>query len=635
MSVRRMRKILIIDDSVSLRESLRMILKESYSVAALSSGKEASLLVETEKMDLVILGVSGPLREKTGFLQNLVEKDKDIAVLFIVEHQTQNVIPEFFRHHISDFILSPFSVYEVREKTRALLARRDAVSSFSEVAQETGHASRYQRIYNSPLVEQRVANMLAKTLNNDLPVLIEGEYGSGHELIARIIHYNGLRRKGDFFQLNCADLIEESFMNFFRKVGEYDSGKRFGTVFLEEVERADSHVQMRLMETLEEQAVASKNREMNFNLRIIVSSHVDLSEKVYNREFRGDLFYRLKAVPIILSPLRQRRESIPLMADYFLEDLSKRMKLQRKKLSSSASESLKNYYWPGNVCELESVVTRSAILTDQEIISDREISFGFEDVTVTAPRGEDSIIYDSRVYCEEREGSIEEEPLDVLAANLAHEVKNPLVAIKTFTQLLSERFEDAEFRGQFYNIVGENVEKIDGFIKNIMDYTAFLNPSFQRIDLNSFIEKSLEKNGCSSADKTLIIVRDFENDLPPVWSDKDQLQYVFEGVLSEALHGVHEKLTLYAMVSTSPPGKMNHLPGLEHADERIVEVTVPLLHSRIVASSPKEAPPIVGLELYLAQRLVNKNLGAMEIRTTDDGKGVVEIRLPVARMDEQ
>ncbi|MDY7030341.1 MAG: sigma 54-interacting transcriptional regulator, partial [Thermodesulfobacteriota bacterium] len=604
-----MRKILVVDDSLTVRESFRMILKDNYHITTLSLGEGPPLLTEAEGIDLVVLGITHPLQEKIEFLQNLIEYNEDIAVLLMADHQMKKEISRFFDYGISDFLLLPLSIYEIKENIQRLLIQKDTKSSLSQTSIGTGKISKYHTIYCSPLVEDRVSVIITKAFHNDAPVLIQGEYGSGHEMIAKAIHYNGLRREG-FFKLNCTHLLEESFVNFLLGMEGHGSFKRSSTLFLEDVEAADSHVQMRLMEIIEEQTFIWKKRQVGLNLRIIASTCGDLSEKVNHQEFREDLFYRLNIIPVTLSPLRQRKEDIPLIADYFLEGLCQKMKLKRKTLSSDAAEVLKNYYWPGNLLELESVITRSSILIDKEVISDRELSFGFESDSVVLPSNEVPRTYHEPLLDKENEETLEDISLDILIANLAHEVKNPLVAIKTFTQLLSERFDDDEFRGQFYKIVGENVDKLDSLIKRIMDYTAFLFPHFQKIDVSSVIENALMKNDDQFGEKESFVQRDFQKDLPPVWSDKDQLQFVFDGILSKVLNMMPggSGLSLSVAVSNSKSEEMNHLPGLECADAKTVEIKIPLSHSKIAAPSLKETSPIMGLELYLAQRLVNKNL---------------------------
>ncbi|MFH1625919.1 MAG: sigma 54-interacting transcriptional regulator, partial [Pseudomonadota bacterium] len=546
-----MNEILVVDDSRSVRESLRMIFKDNFRVRTLSFSEAPLSLTKTEGIDLVILGVSDPLDGKIELLQRLIEYNEGIAVLLLMEHKTSQEVVDLFDYSICDFVSKPFSVYDVREKAKSLLNRRKSVPPLSKISHTARKIARYRRIYKSPLLEQRVATVVAKTLHNDMPVLIHGENGSGHELTSKIIHYNGLRKEAGFFKLNCGTLIGESLINTLLAIAEDRSSKTAGTLFLEEIGQADLDIQMRLMGIIEEGTIATKGREeVALDLRVIASTSKDLSTKVNNGEFREDLFYRLSALPISLSPLRERREDIPMIANYILNDLSQRMKIQRKRLSSDAVEVLKNYYWPGNLVELESVVARSAILADGEIISGRDLSFGIEDTIITIP-SEDQKFEEYRYVKSEKENRIDFS-FDTLITNLAHEVKNPLVSIKAFTQLLPERFEDTEFRGEFYEIVGQNVNRIDGIIEAIVDYTQFSRPKFGRVNVQTLIEKVLEKHLGNLAEVKSGVLKEFEQDLPHVLSDRDQLQYTLDNIFSKVISMVPEGRNLSLSVRIIP-----------------------------------------------------------------------------------
>jgi len=348
-----MRKILVVDDSLSVRESLRIIFKDNFSIITSGFDENPFSLANTEDIELVILGIIHPLDSRIGFLQRLIEYNQNIAVLLMMEYRTSKEVVNVFDHRNFDFVFKPFSIYEIRKKVQRLLSRKESISSLSEVTHKTRNIVKYRKIYESPLLEQQVSAIVPKAFDNDAPVLIKGETGLGQEWVAKIIHYNGLRSEGEFFKLNCVNLSEESFVNTLLTIKREASCKSLGTLFLEEIGGADLSIQMRLMEVIEEQRITAKGKkEFDLNLRVIASISRDLLEKINNGEFREDLFYRLNTIPISLSPLRERKEDIPSIANYILNDLSQRMKLQDKRLSTSALNVLKNYYWPGNLIEL-------------------------------------------------------------------------------------------------------------------------------------------------------------------------------------------------------------------------------------------------------------------------------------------
>jgi len=631
-----MKKILVLDDSLSVRESLKMILKDKFSISDSGIGKKPFPLTEIEGVDLVVLGINQPLDPKIEFTQRLIEHNNNVALLLMVEDETSREILDLFDHGVSDLVFKPFSVHEIREKVQGLLSRKIAISSLPMVSHKTKRISNYLRIYRSPLVGQQVAAIIARALNNDAPVLVQGENGSGQELIAKIIHHNSLRKEKGFFKLSCLNLTEELFVSRLLEIAKGASPGSLGTLFMEGIDVADSNVQIRLMDILEEQVITTKGRQdVSLDLRVIASTRMDLLEKIDNGEFREDLFYRLKTIPIYISPLRERKASIPKIADYILDNLCQRMSFQRKKISLDAANILKNYYWPGNLLELESVVTRSAILTDKEIISGEELSFGLGDAVTPIPIEEEEPKERYVKTPVKRDEHTMAFSFNAFITSLAHEVKNPLVSIKTFTQLLSERFEDSEFRGRFYEIVGENVDRLNTIVEGAISYTQFPKPTFRNINLRTAIEKALEKNLGNLVEHKSIVLKDFEKDLPPVLSDETQLQYVLDNVFSSAIAMMDEGKDLSLSVRASDLNLKNVIDSAESEkiDNRAVEITIPLYDSRMTTLSIPNTPPILGLGLYLAQRLVNKDLGIMEVKTTAGGGLIIIIKLPVTLGD--
>ncbi|MFA4910025.1 MAG: sigma 54-interacting transcriptional regulator, partial [Desulfobacteria bacterium] len=208
-----MRKILVVDDSLSVRESLRVIFKDNFDIITSGFDENPFSLANTEDIELVILGIIHPLDSRIGFLQRLTEYNQNIAVLLMMEYRTSEEVVNAFDHRNFDFVFKPFSIYEIRKKVQRLLSRKESISSLSEVTHKTRNTVKYRKIYESPLLEQQVSAIVPKALDNDAPVLIKGEMGSGQEWVAKIIHYNGLRSEGEFFKLNCVNLSEESFVN--------------------------------------------------------------------------------------------------------------------------------------------------------------------------------------------------------------------------------------------------------------------------------------------------------------------------------------------------------------------------------------------------------------------------------------
>ncbi|MFH2012146.1 MAG: sigma 54-interacting transcriptional regulator [Pseudomonadota bacterium] len=630
-----MRKILVIDDSLSVRESLRMIFKDNFNVVTSSFNDKTFSLPNTEDIELVIMEVIHPLDYRIDLLEKLIKYNQNVAILLMVECRTSKDVVDFFDLKNSDHIFKPFSIYEIRNKVYNLLNQTKSLPSLSEVTHKNRNIIKYKKIYDSPLLEQRVLTIITKALDNNLPVLIKGEMGSGHEWVAKIIHYNGLRSEGRFIKLNCFNLTEESFINTLLVIKKDISFKNHGTLYLEELEKADLNIQMRLMEIIEEQGIATKDKkEYELNPRVIASTSKDLLEKIHNGEFREDLFYRLNTIPIRLSPLRERKEEIPFISAHILNDLSQRMKLQEKKLSLSALDTLKNYYWPGNVMELESVITRSVILTGKEVISHEELSFEIDD-NIIASSSEDkkSDAWIHTLHKQEHDEKINNFYFENLITNLAHEMKNPLVSIKTFAQLLPDRYEDSEFRDRFYQIVTENVDKINNLVEEITEYTRFSTPDFCEINLRTIIGEILGKYSHKLGEHKSAILKEFDKGLPLVLSDKAQLFYVFDILFSNILSNIPEGrgFSISTGVSEFDQEEATHLLSLsEKIGNKALEIIIPLSHSVITTLPMSNTTRVLDLELFLAQSLINKHLGIMGVTNINEEDVEIRIKLPVA-----
>ncbi|MDH3870283.1 MAG: sigma-54 dependent transcriptional regulator, partial [Desulfuromonadales bacterium] len=241
-------------------------------------------------------------------------------------------------------------------------------------------------IGNSPAI-QPVFSRMEKMLHTDSTVLILGESGTGKELVARAIHFNGTRREKPFIDINCgaipADLLESELFGHVRgsftgaiadKPGKFEVANK-GTIFLDEIGTMPLHLQMKLLRVLQEQEVerVGSSLKVSLDVRVISATNSDLEERVKSGEFREDLYYRLNVIPILLPPLRDRREDIPLLAKHFLKKICIDMNRPQLELTTEAVRALENYGWPGNVREMENVIERAIALTDSDVIGQNDL----------------------------------------------------------------------------------------------------------------------------------------------------------------------------------------------------------------------------------------------------------------------
>ncbi len=243
-----------------------------------------------------------------------------------------------------------------------------------------------QIIGKSPAI-RKVFKLIEKVAPTESTVLILGESGTGKELVARAIHAKSKRAKGPFVPVNCGaipeELLESELFGYERgaftganrsKPGRFELANG-GTIFLDEVAEMSPKLQVKLLRVLQERVVErlGGERPVPVNIRIIAATNRDLEAEVRAGRFREDLYFRLNVIPIRLPPLRERREDIPLLVEFFLKKFCEREEVPLKRLSEEAMERLLNYRWPGNVRELENLVERLVILSESEVITEEDL----------------------------------------------------------------------------------------------------------------------------------------------------------------------------------------------------------------------------------------------------------------------
>jgi transcriptional regulator with PAS, ATPase and Fis domain len=251
-------------------------------------------------------------------------------------------------------------------------------------------------IGNSPAM-QKVFSRMKRIVATESTVLILGESGTGKELVAKAIHFNGLRKEKPFIAVNCAAIpetlleselfghVKGAFTGAIRdKIGKFEAAN-FGTIFLDEIGTMPMHLQTKLLRVLQEQEVEKigSTKPVKLDVRVVSATNINLEEEVKKGNFREDLFYRLNVIPIVIPPLRERMEDILPLSKHFIEKFCFEMKRPVMTLSKEALEMLELYHWPGNVRELENVVERIVALTDGQNITLQDIPTNIRDQVMT------------------------------------------------------------------------------------------------------------------------------------------------------------------------------------------------------------------------------------------------------------
>jgi len=392
-----MAEILIIDDHDSMREGLELLLRRrGHRTRSAESGKRGLELLGEEPAELVITDLKMARMDGIEVLRRVKEATGDTEVMVITAHGTIEKVVEAMKLGAADFITKPFSSEEFAVKVDRLLAeraerqrlQRENVALRVENAYLREEApARYGEIMGESAPMQEVFRWIDRVARSESTVMIYGESGTGKELVARAIHAGSPRRDGPFIRVNCGALSESLLDSelFGHEKGAFTGAEkkrrgRFelahgGTLFLDEIATVPHSTQVRLLRVLQERELERVGGEETIpvDVRIIAATNATAATLRNAGTFREDLFYRLHVVPIVLPPLRDRKEDIPGLVSHFIEKLATRTASPVRAASDGALKRLAEYHWPGNVRELENVIERALVLADGDQLQEGDI----------------------------------------------------------------------------------------------------------------------------------------------------------------------------------------------------------------------------------------------------------------------
>jgi two-component system response regulator PilR (NtrC family) len=370
-----MASILVVDDELSMREFLRILLKkEGYQVTVAAEGKTALGLAEQDSFDLVISDIRMPGMSGLELLGRLKEIHPDIGVIMITAFASPEDAVTAMKGGAFDYITKPFNVDEIKRVVRAVLRKRPQL--------ETASTDGFPEIIGQSPEMMKIFDLIAKIAPTPANVLIYGESGTGKELVAKAIHNRSRVAGHPFVPITCS-AIPESLLEselFGHVKGSFtgaiaDKAGLFqladgGTAFLDEIGELTPIIQTKLLRVLQEREFmpvgSTKTRQVN--VRIIAATNRILEEEITSGKFREDLYYRLAVVPIRVPPLRERIGDVPLLVDHFLKKYSTLLGKEVQTISSYGMEVLMQYDFPGNVRELENIIERGVALESSNII---------------------------------------------------------------------------------------------------------------------------------------------------------------------------------------------------------------------------------------------------------------------------
>jgi two-component system nitrogen regulation response regulator NtrX len=373
-------RILVIDDEGAIRDSLRMILEyEDYQFVGAATGQEGIAAVQRERPDLVLLDIKMPGMDGLEVLRKLHALDETLPVVMISGHGTTATAVEAIRSGAIDFLDKPLSSERVIVTLQNALRQSELRTENREL--KLAMESRYEIVGQSPAL-RKVLEAVQRAAPTNATVMLLGESGVGKELVARTVHRNSPRAGQRFVQVNCAAIPEElieselfghekgSFTGATEKqIGKFEQADR-GTIFLDEIGDMSPKTQAKVLRVLQEQEVErlGSARTIKVDVRVIAATNKDLEEAISRGEFREDLFFRLNVIPIVVPPLRERREDIPQLVQHFARLTSEEHNLKPKKFEPAAIDALQRYRWRGNIRELRNTVERVMIMSPADAV---------------------------------------------------------------------------------------------------------------------------------------------------------------------------------------------------------------------------------------------------------------------------
>lgn len=375
-----MEKILIVDDEAFIRENLeRIIAEDGYRPISTESPDEAIRIVTEEEISLVLLDLNLGGSSGLDVLREMREVDPELLVIIITGYGTVESAVEALKIGAYDYIKKPFKADAIHLIVKLALETQNLRRKVKHLSRD---ADGINMVGNSPALMQIFQQIREVAKHETSTVLITGDSGTGKELVAQAIHNLSPRSEQHLVEINCGslpfNLLETELFGHergaftdakTRKIGLFEEADG-GSIFLDEIGEMDMSLQVKLLRVLEDRKIRrlGGNRNIDINVRIIAATNADLKGALERKDFREDLYYRLNVFPIHIPPLRERREDIPILLEYFLQRFSKEFNRSMRGFSRDALDLVMRYHWPGNVRELRNVVERICIMHNVEKI---------------------------------------------------------------------------------------------------------------------------------------------------------------------------------------------------------------------------------------------------------------------------
>lgn len=443
--------VLVVDDDPTIRSQLvRLYSHSGYTVVPVSSAEDALTQLAEGNIDFVITDIKLPGLSGIDLIAHMQESFPDVPVIAITGFKDIDTAVNVLKHGAADFVVKPFDLGAVQESTRVALEKTWVYMEIRHLRRGLKNGSEFGGMLSKTAEMHRMFEIIRMVAPTEMTVSIEGETGTGKELVASAVHYHSGRRDKAFVTINCAgfpeSLLESELFGYERgaftgavqaKAGKIELAHG-GTLFLDEIESISVVMQGKLLRVLEDQKVQrlGGSADIHVDMRVITATNVPLKQLVAEGKMRSDFYYRVNVIPIHLIPLQQRKVDIPLLVQDFLHRHPVAARKGITSISKQAMRRLLDYSWPGNIRELQNVLERAIVLNTGRTIEHVDLP----EVSFEAPpsKGGDAFNAPLNQWLQEKEKEYLAQKLDDFGGNVGLTAKSCRIGVRTLSRKMRE-----------------------------------------------------------------------------------------------------------------------------------------------------------------------------------------------------
>ena len=377
-------KILVADDEPLIRRLLQGILeKEGYEISLAEDGVAALEQIKKESFEMVITDIRMPGMGGIELLEMVNQISPCTLVVAITAHGSIENAVEAMKKGAYDYLTKPITPHQIKLIIQRASRHKNLLEENKYLREEINEKYHFEELIGKSSQIESIYRMITRVASSKSTILIQGETGTGKELVARAIHYRSSCRNNPFIKVNCAalpsDLLESELFGheqgaftgaIKKKEGRFELANK-GTLLLDEISETTTAFQVKLLRVLQKEGEFERvggTKTIKADVRVIATTNQKLEKNVREGKFREDLYYRLNVIPIFLPSLRERKEDIPLLAHHFLRKYNRQNGVKIESISSQSLALMQDYNWPGNIRELENIIERAVVMTEGKVI---------------------------------------------------------------------------------------------------------------------------------------------------------------------------------------------------------------------------------------------------------------------------